>query len=458
MVAGNISCRMSSSDYPGVYLQVKKMAYTEWVRKTVFYYPLSFSGTLLLFISVFLLGKSYTGGNPYGLMLAVLALVVLMVFAAGGRLQAGRMKKIPMQWDSAAVLRSGTHTTLHRVYFNRTRPFFFYRMHFCARGSMDVGRNAVIYMYTEVSSCGEESVPLPLYFALSGEWNARGSFKIKDIFGLTRARVGQELPRKLHIQPGEFSGKKTWYVDAVGGFEEKTTRKYSDEERYYMREYIPGDRLRDINWKASSRLPQLITRIAPHTQEKTRRINMEFRNFKQKGPESVESVVHLDQLKRWVLFFLRKVKKEKPEYIFQVKTGRESVELNTADDIERFAQRISGLFFQTGPGGSLFGRDVEEVYIFSTPYDENLSLVLASYQNVKLRLFLTTVSEGGQETFRLYGGLKSFFIPGSWVFRRDRNLKKPRVHSTGKLSDFSSTTTLSGGFPTQEHPVKIKVL
>jgi uncharacterized protein (DUF58 family) len=41
----------------------------------------------------------------------------------------------------------------------------------------------------------------------------------------------------------------------------------SDQEKYFMREYIPGDRLKDINWKSSIKLNELITRISPSSPE-----------------------------------------------------------------------------------------------------------------------------------------------------------------------------------------------
>ena len=48
-------------------------------------------------------------------------------------------------------------------------------------------------------------------------------------------------------------------VNISVGYDTTQRAQTADEEKYFMREYMPGDRMKDINWKASSRLDQLNT-------------------------------------------------------------------------------------------------------------------------------------------------------------------------------------------------------
>ena len=113
-------------------------------------------------------------------------------------------------------------------------------------------------------------------------------------------------------------------VDISAGFDTTQRARTSDEEQYFMREYMPGDRMKDINWKATSRLGELITRISPITQEQTQELHVVLRRYRRRGGETLTAVLHLDFIKSWLLTFLRVVKQHHPEYVFVVDSGGES--------------------------------------------------------------------------------------------------------------------------------------
>lgn len=195
-----------------------------------------------------------------------------------------------------------------------------------------------------------------------------------------------------------------------------------------MREYIPGDRFRDINWKASSRLAQLVTRISPYSQEKTRVIPILLRHFREPLPETVESLVHLNVLKSWLLSFLRQVKQEHPDYQFAVWTGLGQQRLEAEEDIERFAFSLATLHFLPDPFDLPAEPGWEELYIFTTPFDRHLPTVLAQLPPGVPRIFRTrAAAEAKQEVHRypLLDSLESLFLPGPWILRRERRLPAP---------------------------------
>jgi hypothetical protein len=367
--------------------RIKNGAFTRRLRWVLYYYPLSFSGSILFILSVVLLGRSYAGGNPYGVLLSVFAVTALFVLSAAGRLQAVRLRDTPPQWESSTRLFAEDDKTCQIFHAGGIKTFFFFRVH--VSGRITIGRGASLFISGEEATSGRDLVEVPLFFPVAGEFNAKSSCKVRDIFGLTRARFGIDQERKLIVQPAPFTGKSSGRFEAVGGYEEKNRMKSSDEERYYMREYIPGDRFRDINWKSSSRLSELITKISPYTQEKTKTILIDFRHFKSTAGESPESIAHLNQLKSWLLFFLRQVKSENPEYIFRVKTGSEVDELETFEDIDRFSVELSTVFFQPEPSSGQTEPGISNVFIFSTPFDSHLHRVIARYQKSSVCVFRT---------------------------------------------------------------------
>jgi hypothetical protein len=233
------------------------------------------------------------------------------------------------------------------------------------------------------------------------------------------------------VQPAFFGPRKMPIIQPAVGMEEKSKRQSSEEEKYYMREYMPGDRFRDINWKVSSRLDELITRISPITQEKSTVISVFFRSFREPRAESAESIAHLNVLKSWLLTFLRRMKSDNPALQFRVHAGSSVALLATEEELERFAFELAGLCYQ-GEGPGVMANEAPEsggeAFVFTTPFDRNLGRFLASVASAPRRLYLfrTVPARGaGQgQTMQLFPGPLDF-LPGPWVLRRER--PKPPV-------------------------------
>ena len=435
-----------SLSYPGYGLKTRSLPL--WVRRLIFYYPLTLSGTILFAATIVVLGRLPATGNAYGGILSLMAITLLLVLSIGGRIQVARYSQCRLQWDSSRPLYAGAGVIEQRVWLAGMNPSAFYRLHFRISGNMEVGRNAWMHLSRETSSRGDEPLILTLSFPLAGVVHAKGSLKLKDIFGLTRARFGSDERRELTVQPAPFEGIGLSTLEAVGGLENSQRQKRSDEERYYMREYIPGDRFRDINWKASSRLSQLITRVSPHTQEKTRLISIEFRHFRSMRRESVESIAHLNQLKSLLVSFLRRVKRDHPEYQFLVKTGGGTRRLASDEDIDRFSFDLSGMFFEPEPPVEQTEPGASEVYLFSTPYDEHVHDILMRYYKAKTRIFRTAAPKEGDgegRTVRLLTFPRTMPLPGPWVLCRDWKLPNPEIGG-----DYEVTT--------EEYPIRVRLI
>jgi hypothetical protein len=247
---------------------------------------------------------------------------------------------------------------------------------------------------------------------------------VRDIFGLSRARFGEQMERTMIVQPGPFTDVNIHHIEAIGGFEDRSRRSVAEEERYYMREYIPGDRFRDINWKSSSRLSQLITRISPHTQEKKKLVCVDFRHYKSSPSETLYSIALLDQLKSWLLGFLRRMKQDNPDYEFLILTGTGTFNLKEEEDIDEFSVQLSSTFFQTEPHGYQGIIEAQEIFIFTTCYDDRFPEALARYGKASVHVLRTIRGGAGERKSRqvhLFPSARSIHIPGTWIFSKERS-------------------------------------
>jgi uncharacterized protein (DUF58 family) len=362
-------------------------AFRSFLREARRLYPLTLAGTLVAAAAFYLLGRGLAQANPFAVFLALLAAVVLALLILAGRLQAAACARRQYQWDCSSTLVARRPGTEQAILAPEGRLLPFFRVQFRFRGLLAAGRSAEVLLTRSLSFAAAGTHPLPLHLPLCGDLSARGSFSVRDVFGLTRARFGEQLARSLAVLPAWITPEPPRLVEPAGGFEDKSLRKASEEEKYFMREYQPGDRFRDINWKVSSRLQELITRISPVTQEKTRLLVVEFRHYRADGPESLESVLHLDYLKSWLLAFLRGLKAANERLQFRVRTGAGSELLASAEDIEAFAEELCGLAYQSDPGPGT--EEIGELFVFSTPFDEGLPLFLAARPQARAQVFRT---------------------------------------------------------------------
>ena len=246
------------------------------------------------------------------------------------------------------------------------------------------------------------------------------------------------MRRRIVVRPGLLANTALVSVQALDGLENKSKHKESDIERYFMRDYIPGDRYRDINWKASSRFDDLFTRIAPVTQEKTHVLSVIVRPYRKHTMESVQSLAHLNFIKSWLLLFLRSVKRAHSEYHFDVAVGSEKRLLKSEEEIDHFSGELSGVFFQSPQPPSRDDPVIAaqgQVFIFTTPYDETLRSILVPRSDVYVftsafpEKKILSEKEKANVRMPLIQADNSLFPPGSWFFNTEYD--KPAAFPTG---------------------------
>ena len=434
------------------------------------YMPFTLPGMAFFVITLVILIRSLANRNAYEIILSLAALAFWVVLGLAGTWAVRRLDALEPHWKIPQPLTAASREEWLVACPASGIPWFF-RLHFLVKGNFfPQGSPDGCRVFTETSLSRKTAMgssvksniahgrgaPLSLCFPLGGLFRGECSCRLRDIFGLFSFPCGVNRERVLNVRSAPCD-LRALQIKAQSGAEDRRSRNASDEERYYMREYTPGDRFRDINWKSSERIDTLITRISPDNQEKITRIEVYFRNYgpvvhgvsavhgskiknqsaKAGGP-SIGDLWLLDRAKARLAWFLRKAKEEKASYVFHVRSAGRSWELKDDEEIDAFLEEFAVIPFSPAQNEDPASLAEGELYVFSTACDRALPSFLLAYQGKPLSLFLTLnalkekTSEGKKppeksEPDRLF--IRDFFSGGfappvNWLLpRKEHQLK-----------------------------------
>lgn len=370
------------------------------------------------------------GRNYYMMFLSILAFLVVSIAGIIGRRIALRMAKEPADIIAESPTIAGRPERVLHFRFSPNVPVFF-RVVLSGLGFLKADKNAGYYCALEAvgnNGFGEIVMEPPE----TGMLIIDARLSVSDVFGLTKNIFLPVMRKNVQILPDVWEYGKPPVFEVTGGLEEKNRREVDDEQRFYMREYVPGDRFRDINWKSSSRIGQLVTRVPPRKQMKTQTIVIELRPYKKKNlPESLDSVMQLRTLKGWLLSFIRTVKERYPDYTFRIHVGKNAYSLSNDADITSFAEKVSLLYFRPEDASVQRSEDSETAVVFSTAFDTGLSQCISQIGNENLWLFFVRSAVKNEQPdmhIPIRFSSKPGWAPGTWIFRREATAEK---HATG---------------------------
>lgn len=392
-------------------------------------YPFTIPGTVLLTLSLYLLGIAFGTGSPYAFSFSVLSLALLFMLAFGLKIQSFRFYDIAPVRDQGQII--AATDSVYSVHFGEARPHYFFRFHCRITGKLHAGRQAVLYFSSEGSSSGLDKISVAMNFPVSGQLEAKSRILLRDVFGFTRAFIGESEDLRIPVRPPFFSEKPVIHFDPSTSLESSRKEKTASEERYYMREYIPGDRMKDINWKASFRVQELISRIAPLSPETSRLIQVDFRHFSFLEKDGPIAILHLNYLKSWLLSFITVIRRDNPDFRFNISCSGGNFLIEKEDDVERFSAFLSVLPYVHFSGESLeTDPSIREHFVFTTPFDTGLNRFMASHPGVRFHLFRTSVANTGEKgkELKLFEDLSVY--PGAWVMRKEKISQPPSMPGT----------------------------
>jgi len=346
-------------------------------------------GGAALIIALIVLARSLVTRNSYEILLASGMLVIMALTGITGAWKSYKLKTLEPGWKPPFPMtaNAGMEEKTLITGLEASIPLFF-RQHFFIKGVFFPGtdsKGCPVLAGTSVPR-GETSSQLLLDFPMSGIFKGEGFGRLCDIFGFFSFSCGQPQSRTINVRSAPFY-KKNIFVNVQTGAEDRRNKPAADEERYYMREYTPGDRLRDINWKSSEKIDTLITRISTDNQEKINRIEVHFRNFGS-AKTSLEALWLLDRIKAVFAFFLRSLMEQNSSFIFDVYTAGGNWEIKDMEALDVFFESLACLSFFPPQKESINPVSTADVYVFSTACDTRLPEFLLGNNMRPVTLFL----------------------------------------------------------------------
>lgn len=391
------------------------------LAKTIYRgYPLTATGTLVLAICFYLLGVSKGTGNMYAFIFSATGFLVLVFLVTDGYIQRFRFRHATPVLDSGHSLYARLSGQVQAVHLGDQQCHYFYRFHFVIRGPFRVGRNSNFHFRAEGASSDGSQILVPMNFPYCGRGRLKGSLLLRDVFGLVRFFLGPDEVVDITVEAPLFPERAPVHFQPASTMESSRKLQTAEEEKYYMREYIPGDRLKDINWKSSVRIQELVTRISPISPEQSHLLHVDFRAFHDEGMDAPEAILHLNYLKSWFLSFLQVVHRDHPDYRFRVRTPSGAQLLETGEDLDRFSRELASLeYFISGQEvGDPDAPRTGERFIFTTAYDTRLSSFLQEHSSERLHVFATV--RGKEREVRFVPDWDLSCLPGPWMFRRSK--------------------------------------
>jgi hypothetical protein len=363
-------------------------------------------GAAFLVVVLVILIRSLLARNSYEILLSSSSLLLLLVLGIVGAWKAGKLKYMEPGWKPPFPMTANAGEEWPVTGLDERVPLFF-RLHFIVRGrfspagygSAGAAKGSCPVLAETSVPRGETSSSLPLDFPISGIFHGDGFCRLKDIFGFYSFSCGLLQRRVVNVRSAPCFGKD-FHINAQSGAEDRRNKHSSDEERYYMREYTPGDRFRDINWKSSEKIDTLITRISPDNQEKVSRIEVYFRNFGPVRKPSLETLWLLDRAKARLSYFLRSLMEQQSSFVFSVRAARGSWEVEDQESLDAFLEELACLSFSAPQNEAAFPAGTGELFVFSTACDTGLAGFILACNPRPVSLFFVQPAGTGKVTER----------------------------------------------------------
>ncbi|MBL8019252.1 MAG: DUF58 domain-containing protein [Leptospirales bacterium] len=390
----------------------------------------------MLATGLYLLGYARAASNIYAFWFAAAALVVLGLLGVASRLLALKLHFTIVSWQARNL--KARHETEHTIGLSPSPAIPLFRMHFAIEGVFECGNKVRLKVKSESAADRDGVCLVPMYFPLCGVLHANGRLYLRDVLGFIRIPLQPSIAKVVYVKPPLFPVPEALRVDVTSSPEPSRKQQQSDEEKYYMREYEPGDRMKDVNWKASFRVYEMITRISPVSPEPSRLLRLELRPFSSQG-ETPLTLMHLNYAKSWLLSFISAIQTKHPQYRFHVRAGTHEAMIEDGKDIETLAQVLCDVHFQSEALQP--DKRNDEVFIFTTAFDQGLAGYLGLRSLAKTHLFKTSgPGQDKKETrrvrlFHLAPGLALPPLRGFPAFIRSASQRKIPV-SPGRANGF----------------------
>ena len=402
-------------------------------------YPFTWAGSIAALLAVVLSLRGYSYSSSSELLIGLIMLCTLAALAGAVRMERRRREGSVGELSCPPVIQAGSQLPLAELSADERPTPLFLRLHLHLKGRLCLGGDALIRVNSDSSGLGDSPVEIVLPLPLAGILHAELRATVRDCFGLCSIEIVGDVHRKVAVLPPRYPVHREYTLSRLSGNENRKLVRNADEERYHMREYTPGDRVRDINWKASSRLPILLTRVSPESQEESTILPVLMLRGVRRGGETPQTVAERSHRLSWLLYFLAGILDgdksvtvqllvtERPEEAGTGATTGEFFELSDTDELHEQAGRIVVAATATSEAPALqkafHPADIEGLCVFASAADPAYHSLTRLRSLRETRYFLTRPAlvhgaDNDSIDIAVLPDIDIDAFPDRWVFRR----------------------------------------
>ncbi|AHC15991.1 DUF58 domain-containing protein [Salinispira pacifica] len=304
-------------------------------------FPFRIFGIISFAGGIVLTSRGMLMSDPPGLATGILALLFSMAFTIVLYALPGTETEQALTWFSTPPLSAGTESRSHHLETAVWPLPPLFRIHVQLSGYLEAG-DVVLYRFRrEYRLDGPERCPVPVTPPMPGLLHLEAKFFICDIFGLSKRRLPAVRDRSIPVLPSHAATGQMHVRHSSESSDDNTRVKPADEEKIFIRDYQTGDLARDINWKASSRIDSLLTRIPPESESPSPRLRLGV--LAGRGGENPDfiTLAELARLKSVVRGYMEQALREDDGLSFTLVLGMQQIEINSSDDLEPCFERLA---------------------------------------------------------------------------------------------------------------------
>jgi uncharacterized protein (DUF58 family) len=340
-------------------------------------YPLTLFGSLALALAVALLSASLAEKNSLGVIVATLALVLVFFFCVVSAAQALRARSASFSLVPADPLRRGENSRAFALMLSDALlPVV--RFHAALSGTLELAARPVYWIRADFRVLGgDDGESFPFTFPLHGLAMIGGSFRVGDILGIASVFVADIPAMSFAVLPRPLAGVEVTFDRQSLSESTQSLRKTSGHERLLVREYAPGDLVRDINWKAAAKLGSLLTRIPPESPRETLTIRLVI-VMPQEGLSAASrarALVECAHVGSLTVSFMYAARARYPDCAFAVCLGGADFDVSPEDSLDVFFAALSRASFSPG-GRDDVARIPEGAWVIGCASDARLARVM----------------------------------------------------------------------------------
>ena len=239
------------------------------------HYPFTLPGTAAVLTVLFSFGKGYSDSDYQSIFISLIFFIILLILVSAAYYSALRFRLNDFKIKSKGEISSSEPGRNEQIVKFEEAPPAFFRYAYSLKGKY-LAADMSCRFYNRFNSDRNGIIKFSYMFNSPGTLDVNRECFLEDIFGLIRIPCSEIENTVVRIVPGPPEKAYRNSRDSMSSLVKNKKPDENDYEKILMREYMRGDRSRDINWKASSKSNTIYTRIAPGNDNEIKKINIVY--------------------------------------------------------------------------------------------------------------------------------------------------------------------------------------